>query len=45
LGAQNSKEPPTQDVERFLFMSRFESREKVNALGRYAGPETDKTGM
>ena len=34
-GAQISEKPPTHDVERFLSILRFDSREKVNALGRY----------
>jgi hypothetical protein len=33
LGASISQKPPTQDVERFLSMLRFDSREKVKALG------------
>ena len=31
-GAQISQKPPTDDVERFLSMLRFDSREKVDAL-------------
>jgi hypothetical protein len=45
LGGTNLRKPPTQDVERFLFMLRFDSRGKVNALGRFADPEADKKGM
>ncbi len=45
LGAQISKKPPTADVERFLSMLRFDSREKVNALGLYVDPEASKTGI
>jgi hypothetical protein len=33
LGASVSQRPPTQVVERFLFLLRFDSRGKVNALG------------
>jgi hypothetical protein len=43
LGASVSQRPATQDVERFLFLPRFDSREKVNALGRYADLEMSKT--
>ena len=39
------QKPPTRDVERFLSILRFVSRGKVNALGRYADPEVNKTGM
>jgi hypothetical protein len=42
LGASVCQRPPTENVERFLSMLRFDSREKVNALGRYADPETIK---
>jgi len=35
LGAQISKKPPTHDVERFLSLLRFDSREKMNALERF----------
>ena len=45
LGAQISQRPPTDNVERFLSMLRFDSRGKVNALWRYADPEANKTGM
>jgi len=31
-GASISQRPPTDEVERFLFILRFDSREKVNAL-------------
>jgi hypothetical protein len=44
LGASVFQRPPTQDVERFLSMLRFDSREQVNALGDYADPEASKTG-
>ena len=44
LGAPNSKKPPTDDVERFLSMLRFDSREKVNALGLNMNPEATKIG-
>ena len=43
LGASISQKPPTENVERFLSMLRFDSREKVNALGRYANLEMSKT--
>jgi hypothetical protein len=36
LGASISQEPPTDNVERFLSMLRFDSREKPYALGPYA---------
>jgi hypothetical protein len=45
LGASVSQRPPTDNVQRFLSMLRFDSREKANASGRYADAETDKTGM
>ena len=45
LGAQISKKPPTDNVERSLSMLRFDSREKVNALGRYVDPEASNTGI
>jgi hypothetical protein len=45
IGAQISKKPPTDHVDRFLFMLRFDSREKVNALGRYVDPKVSKTGI
>ena len=44
-GASISQKPPTDDVERFLSMLRFDSRGKVNALGRYADVATSKTGI
>jgi hypothetical protein len=37
------EEPPTDDVERFLSMLRFDSREKVDVLGVDALPKTRKT--
>jgi hypothetical protein len=45
LGASVFLRPTTHDVERFLSMLRFDSREKANALGRYADPEASKTGI
>jgi hypothetical protein len=42
-GAQISGKPPTHDVERFLSLLRFDSREKLNTLGRYADLEVSKT--
>jgi hypothetical protein len=42
LGASVSQRPPTDNVERFLSMLRFNSREKVNALGHYADLEVSK---
>ena len=33
VGASNSKEQPTGDVERFLSMLRFDSKEKLGDLG------------
>jgi len=44
-GASICQKPPIDDVERFLFMSGFDSREKVNALGCYADPKAIETGM
>ena len=44
MGDTTQRKPLTKDVERFLFMLRFNSRGKVNALGRYADPEADKKG-
>ena len=32
LGAPISQEPPTDNVERFLYMLKFDSRGKVNTL-------------
>ena len=43
VGAQVSDKPPTDDVERFLSLVRFDSRGKVNALGCYADLEINKT--
>ena len=37
------KRPPIDNVERFLFVLRFDSREKVNALERNVNSETSKT--
>jgi hypothetical protein len=45
LGASVCQRPPTDHVERFLFMLRFESREKTNALGRNEDAEASKTGI
>jgi hypothetical protein len=39
LGASISQKPPTDKVERFLFMLRFDSKGKVNALGSYVDTE------
>ena len=44
LGASISQKPPTDNVERFLSMLRFDSRGKVNALGLYADPKAIETG-
>jgi hypothetical protein len=43
LGALVSQKPPTDNVERFLSILRFDSRGKVNALGRNADLEMRKT--
>lgn len=43
LGASVYQRPPTDHVERFLSMLRFDSRGKVNALGRTVDPEASKT--
>ena len=43
VGASVSQKPPTQDVERFLSMLRFDSREKLNTLGRYTDLKMSKT--
>ena len=45
MGAQISKRPLTDDVERFLSMLRFDAKEKVNALGGYVDPQASKTGI
>jgi hypothetical protein len=45
LGAQILRKPPTDNVEWFLSMLWFDSREKVHVLGRYVDPETSKTGL
>ena len=45
LGASVYQRPPTDHVERFLSMIRFDSRGKVNALGCYAAVATSKTGI
>jgi hypothetical protein len=45
VGASISRKPPTADVERFLSMLRFDSKGKVNALGRYADVGISKTGI
>jgi hypothetical protein len=43
LGASVFQKPPTDDVEWFLSMLRFDSREKVEALGRKPDLEMSKT--
>ena len=43
VGASVFQRPPTDDVEWFLSMLRFDSREKVNALARNVSSETSKT--
>jgi hypothetical protein len=45
VGASVSKKPPTDHVERFLFMLRLDSSGKVNDLGRYAELKAIKMGM
>ena len=45
VGASISQKPPTDNVERFLSMLKFDSREKMNALGRYVDPEASKTDI
>jgi hypothetical protein len=45
LGAQISGKPPTDNVERFLYMLRFDLREKVETLGLYVDPDASKTGL
>jgi hypothetical protein len=45
LGASVCQRPPTDNVERFLFIFGFDSRENVNGLGCYAGSEADKTAV
>jgi hypothetical protein len=45
LGASVSHEPPTDIVERFLSMLRFDSRGKVSALGQYADPKAIEMGI
>ena len=42
-GVSICHKPPTQDVQQFLSILRFDSSDKVNALGRYADPEASKT--
>jgi hypothetical protein len=37
------EEPPTNDVERFLSMLRFDSREKLEVLGVDVFPKIRKT--
>jgi hypothetical protein len=37
------EEPPTDDVERFLSMLKFDSREKLDILGVDELPKTRKT--
>ena len=44
-GASICQKPPTDHVERFLTLLRFDSRGKLNTLGRYAGAATSKTGI
>ncbi len=44
-GAQISEKPPTHDVERFLSMLRFDSKDKVNALGCYVELEASKSDI
>jgi len=39
VGASDSKSRSTGDVERFLSMLRFESKEKVSALGNNIDPK------
>ena len=45
VGEQIPKKPPTENGERFLSIFGFDSREDVNTLRRYAGPEVDETDM
>jgi hypothetical protein len=45
LGASVSQKPPTDDVERFLFIVGFDFRGKLNDLGRYADPKAIETGI
>jgi hypothetical protein len=33
MGASDSRKPPTDDVERFLSLLRFESKGKIEDLG------------
>jgi hypothetical protein len=44
-GALISQKPPTHDIEGFLSMLRFDSREKVHALGHYVDPEANTTAI
>jgi hypothetical protein len=44
-GASVFQKPPTNNVERFLSILRFDSKGKVNALERYADPVARKTGI
>jgi hypothetical protein len=45
LGVSISQQASTDDVGRFLSMLRFDSRGKLNALGRYADPKAVDTGI
>jgi hypothetical protein len=45
LGASVFQEPPTDNVERFLSMLKFDSKGKVNALDSYVDLETNTTGI
>ena len=44
VGSSDPKEPLTDDVERFLSMLRFDSREKLDVLGVDVLPKIRKTG-
>jgi hypothetical protein len=44
-GASIFLKPPTDDVERFLFLLRVDSRGKANTVGCYAHVTTSKTGI
>jgi hypothetical protein len=44
-GAQVSDKPPAHDVERSLFMLRFDSKGKSEGFGHSVEPEVSKIGV
>jgi hypothetical protein len=44
-GASNFQKPPTDNVERFLSVLRFDSKGKSEYFGHFTGPEVNKIEM